>query len=207
MIGRLKDCPDVERVFVMDYLHLYNPENDQACIMVFNVLDAYLDDKSAPVVLSASKLFYAFALKLKTSSSGILKDFILKISPQITRFLKGHTNHEFQFSVMHFLTELSDEAFVELIPITNHFHFKLKEHTDCKRLKCQLLFRFCELSLKTNSQMSKNDGIIDYLLSQLPYQPSIRMELVSYICQISSLCKELSCNNTVEDRYDVLKCL
>ena len=42
----------------MDYLHLYRPENDMDCIKVFNILDAYLDDKSAPVVLSSAKLFY-----------------------------------------------------------------------------------------------------------------------------------------------------
>ena len=77
----------MERVFVMDYLHRYSPDSDRACIEIFNILDAYLDDKSAPVVLSATKLFYAFIKKLRTNSQqGILKDFMSKISPQIIRF-------------------------------------------------------------------------------------------------------------------------
>ena len=188
----------------MDYLHLYHPEDDAACLTCFNILDTYLEDKSAPVILSAAKLFYALILKLTTNSKGILKDFILKISPQITRFLKGHANHEFQFSVMTFLTKLSDEGFMELMPIRNHFHFKPKDHTDCRRVKSQILFRFCELSMQNDSKENNDDDVVDYLLSQLPYQSSIRIELVSYICQISSLSKELSNNDAIISRYNVL---
>jgi len=190
----------------MDYLHLYNPENDNACIKVFNILDAYLEEKSAPVVLSAAKLFYTFIIKLKTNSQlGILKDFMLKISPQITRFLKGHTNQDFQYSVMNFLYELSNEAFLELMPLRNQFYFKLKDLTNCMKIKAKILFRFCELNIKNGSELGNANDIIDYLLSQLPYQSSIRNELVSYLCQVSMMCKETSDTKTALYRYDFRK--
>ena len=200
----MNDCLDVERVFVMDYLHLYNPENDTVCLKMFNVLDIYLEDKSAPVILSAARLFYAIIAKMKGNSTVILKDFILRISPQITRFMKGHTNHEFQCSVMTFITELSDEGFIELVPIKDNFYFKPKDYIDCKRLKCQILFKFCELSIKNPDYgMLCNNDIVDYLLLKLSYQSSVSMELVSYICQISLLYKDARDSRPLE-RYSVL---
>ena len=192
-ILRLPDCPEVERVFVMDYLHLYNPEHDMGCIKMFNVLDSYLEERSAPVVLSAAKLFYLFIKKLKTNSKkNILKDFMSKISSQITRFLKGHTNQEFQFSVMTFLIDLCDEGFIELLALENVFHFKPKDHSNCRKLKAQILFRFCELNVLQNGSEKWKDAnnIVDYLLSQLIYQTcDVLDDLVSYCCQIANLCQ------------------
>ena len=163
---------------MMDYLHLfYNPENDMECIKFFNVLDALLEEKSGPVVLSAAKLFYAFIKKLETNSSGILGDFMLKLSPQVIRFLKSHTNQEFQFSVMIFISDLCDEGFSKLFPLKTHL---------------QLLFRFCEMNIIDGlEKTSENDDILDYVLSQFSYQPSIDKELVSYTCQMASLCQEI----------------
>ena len=189
----MPECREVERVFVMDYLHLsYNPENDMECIKLFNVLDALLEEKSGPVVLSAAKLFYAFIKKLETNSSGILGDFMLKLSPQIIRFLKSHTNQEFQFSVMTFISDLCDEGFSKLFPLKNHLHFKQKDHDNCRKIKVQLLFRFCEMNIIDGlEKTSENDDILDYLLSQFSYQPSIDKELVSNTCQMASLCQEI----------------
>ena len=178
-----------------------------ACIKVFNVVDAFLDDKNAPVVLSASKLFYAFINHLKSDPSGILRDFMIKISPQIARFLKGHGNQDFQHSVMMFLTGLSDGAFEQLLPLLNQFYFKPKDNIKSRKLKSQILFRFYELNLKKSS-IDDNNGakasnayvIVDYLLSQLQYQTSIRYELVSYLCQAASLSTENTENN---ERYDI----
>ena len=154
-----------------------------ACIKVFNVVDAFLDDKNAPVVLSASKLFYAFINHLQSDPRGILRDFMIKISPQISRFLKGHGNQEFQHSVMIFLSGLSDGAFEQLLPLLNQFYFKPKDNVKSKKLKAQILFRFYKLNLKKSSindaSVAKGTNayaIIDYLLSQLQYQASIRDE-------------------------------
>ena len=165
-----------------------------ACIKVFNIIDTFLDDKNAPVVLSASKLFYAFINHLTSDSSGILRDFIVKISPQITRFLKGNSNQEFQLSVMVFLSGLSDEAFDQLTPLLNQFYFKPKDNVKIRKLKAEVLFRFCKLELKKDlvSDNNKTNGnnasvIIDYLLSQLQYQTSIRDKIVHHICQLAFL--------------------
>ena len=131
----------------------------------------------------------------------VTEDFMLKISPQITRFLKGHTNQDFQYSVLTFLYELSNEAFLELMPLKPQFHFKLKDHINCMKLKAEILFRFCGLNIKNGTDLGNDDDIVDYLLSQLPYQPSIRNELVSYLCQVSMLCKEASDTKTALYRY------
>ena len=191
----------------MDYLHLFKPENDTACIKVFNVVDAFLDDKNAPVVLSASKLFYTFINHLKSDPRGILRDFMIKISPQISRFLKGHGNQEFQHSVIIFLSGLSDGALEQLLPLLNQFYFKPKDNVKSKKLKAQILFRFYKLNLKKSStndasvaKGSSACAIIDYLLSQLQYQASIRDELVSYLCQAASLSTE---NIENDERYDL----
>ena len=196
-------------MFVMDYLHLYKPENDLACIKVFNVVDAFLEDKNAPVVLSAAKLFYAFVNYLTSDPSGILRDFMLKISPQITRFLKGHSNQDFQHSVMTFLSGLLDEAFEQLMPLINQFYFKPKDNTNSRKLKAQILFRFCKLNLKSvsigeNDETKYNNAemIIDYLLSQLQYQTTIRDDLVSYVCQAAFLCKQ---NSGDDFRYSLIR--
>ena len=184
---------------MMDYLHLYKPENDNNCIKVFNVIDSFLEDKNAPVVLSAAKLFYAFINHLSSAPTGILRDFMLKISPQITRFLKGNSNQDFQHSVMIFLSGLSDEGFEQLTPLMNQFYFKPKDNINSKKLKAQILFRFCELKLKSgvvgdNDEKKENNAgaIIDYLLSQLQYQTYIRDDLVSHVCQAAFLCKQKS---------------
>jgi len=148
LLQRLEECPEIELVLLLNYLRLNRTkkEKDRAemSLRMMNAVDVYLESKDGKMALAAMHLF-ADCIKtlilVDNKQHTIVKDFISKIKPQVSRFInvKGHSNDGFKIAMMDFVMDLPASAAELLTPILNDFHLKPKDSTEVAKAKLKTL--------------------------------------------------------------------
>ena len=88
---RLDDCPDTELILLLNYLRLNRSQKDskraeETSLKIMNAVDGYLEAKNGSLALAAMYLFTQCVASLQQPQQ-VVKDFMAKTKPQISRFL------------------------------------------------------------------------------------------------------------------------
>jgi len=189
LLTRLDDCPDTELILLLNYLRLNRSQKDskraeETSLKIMNAVDGYLEAKNGSLALAAMYLFTQCVASLQQTQH-VVKDFMAKTKPQISRFLnlKGHSNDDFKVSLMDFVMSLPPDAVASLLEIVADFHLKPR---DSRAVAVAKLGCLSFIFQHTCASQEDPTAVVEYLLKILPEtkEKFVSRAIVSTLCDL-----------------------
>ena len=181
LLSRLDDCQDLEKCFILDYLHKHKPKNAASRLTIMNHIDPLIGHKSGSVFLAASKLFYRIMIDDEDTRK-LSADFVDRFQPQLSRFLRDAVSTDFLTALLSFIDEMSpDDVLVHLAKNHKEFRLKRRDTGEICDLKCDILTKL--------AGSENRDDIIKYLINQLEnpsYSFWTKTALLRALCKINA---------------------
>ena len=191
LVKRSGDFPEMELCFVFEYLQKYFASSpnakDEVRLLILNSLDPYLESKNGPVFLSAMCLFYTTAVGLVESSadqeSKLIPDFLAKVKPQMTKFMKSTSQpqvQEFQVQLLDGLIGINAEQLAAVMSGQNllDFHLKPKDLHFLKRKKIEVL--------RHVANEENSEEILKYFITIMKSDATVRDDALSTLFDVGS---------------------
>lgn len=211
LLQRLPDFPDVELLFVLEYLSEFVSASPAISgdikLQMVNQLDPYFDSANGPVFLAAGVLFYRTALDLLSRSKGVvsesrlLSDFLKRIRPLMSKFLKPSSQpaiQDFQVQLLDFVMSWDRKLAVQVSNLW--LDFRIKDSKDLTPLKARKVRAMAHI-VSTASEIEMSTYILSLFKSQNQLAEVLIVALLD-MCEYSSNHEALS--KTVMHEFQTL---